>query len=549
MNFGGPFYNLFGTSKPDIQDDGVFVTSWGSVQTINFTGAGVTASYSAGVLTVNITSGGGGSGTVTSVAATAPAAGFTITGSPITTSGTFTFALADDLAALEALTGTNTIYYRSGISTWSPVTVSTGLSFTGGTLSSTITQGVTTLSAIGATPNANGATITGSTLNLEPASASFGGVVTTGAQSFAGVKTFTASSIATSSASFDVFNTTATTVNAFGAATTLTIGATTGTMTLRNATIVGSNATQALFNTVATTMNFAGAATAINIGAITGTATINNPTVVGSQTTVNLWNTTSTTVNAFGAATSIVMGATTGTATLRNPTVVGTQTTATLWNTVATTVSAFGAATTMTIGGTPTTAITHNYSTNATATGTTKTINFGTGGAAGSTTAINIGSATGTATNITLGIPGSATGDIWYRNASGFMTRLGIGSTSHMLSIASGIPAWQAFVEQIDFQDINTSIAATTYTLVLYANYAFTINELKIISGSGTCTAAVQINGTNVTGISAVSVSTTIATGTASGANSVSVGQKVTLVITSPSTLDNLQATLKITRA
>lgn len=507
MNFGGPFYNLFGTSKPDIQDDGVFVTSWGSVQTINFTGAGVTASYSAGVLTVNITSGGGGSGTVTSVAATAPAAGFTITGSPITTSGTFTFALADDLAALEALTGTNTIYYRSGISTWSPVTVSTGLSFTGGTLSSTITQGVTTLSAIGATPNANGATITGSTLNLEPASASFGGVVTTGAQSFAGVKTFTASSIATSSASFDVFNTTATTVNAFGAATTLTIGATTGTMTLRNATIVGSNATQALFNTVATTMNFAGAATAINIGAITGTATINNPTVVGSQTTVNLWNTTSTTVNAFGAAT------------------------------------------TMTIGGTPTTAITHNYSTNATATGTTKTINFGTGGAAGSTTTINIGSATGTATNITLGIPGSATGDIWYRNASGFMTRLGIGSTSHILSIASGIPSWQPFVEQIDFQDINTSIAATTYTLVLYANYAFTINELKIISGAGTCTAAVQINGTNVTGISAVSVSTTIATGTASGANSVSVGQKVTLVITSPSTLDNLQATLKITRA
>lgn len=49
--------------------------------------------------------------------------------------------------------------------------------------------GVATLGAIGATPNANGATITGSTLNLEPASASFGGVVTTGTQTFAGVKT------------------------------------------------------------------------------------------------------------------------------------------------------------------------------------------------------------------------------------------------------------------------------------------------------------------------------------------------------------------------
>lgn len=49
----------------------------------------------------------------------------------------------------------------------------------------------TSLSAIGSTPNANGATATGNVLNLEPASASFGGVVTTGPQTFAGAKTFT----------------------------------------------------------------------------------------------------------------------------------------------------------------------------------------------------------------------------------------------------------------------------------------------------------------------------------------------------------------------
>ena len=50
--------------------------------------------------------------------------------------------------------------------------------------------GISALAAIGSTPNANGATISGSTLNLEPASTSFGGVVTTGTQSFAGAKTF-----------------------------------------------------------------------------------------------------------------------------------------------------------------------------------------------------------------------------------------------------------------------------------------------------------------------------------------------------------------------
>jgi hypothetical protein len=51
-------------------------------------------------------------------------------------------------------------------------------------------QGLNSLSTIGSTPNANGAVIAGSILTLEPASHSFGGLVTTGAQAFAGAKTF-----------------------------------------------------------------------------------------------------------------------------------------------------------------------------------------------------------------------------------------------------------------------------------------------------------------------------------------------------------------------
>jgi hypothetical protein len=62
---------------------------------------------------------------------------------------------------------------------------------------SVTTGGVSSLSAIGSTANANGATITGSVLNLQPASASFGGVVTTGLQNFAGVKVFGSSVSAT----------------------------------------------------------------------------------------------------------------------------------------------------------------------------------------------------------------------------------------------------------------------------------------------------------------------------------------------------------------
>lgn len=65
-----------------------------------------------------------------------------------------------------------------------------------------------------------------------------------------------------------------------------------------------------------------------------------------------------------------------------------------LVNTTATTVNFAGASTTFNMGGTPTTALTANIFTNATANAVTKTINFATGGASGSTTNINLGSAT-----------------------------------------------------------------------------------------------------------------------------------------------------------
>jgi hypothetical protein len=47
-----------------------------------------------------------------------------------------------------------------------------------------------TLAPIGSSPNANGASFSSGTLTLQPANASFGGVVTTASQTFAGTKTF-----------------------------------------------------------------------------------------------------------------------------------------------------------------------------------------------------------------------------------------------------------------------------------------------------------------------------------------------------------------------
>ena len=124
----------------------------------------------------------------------------------------------------------------------------------------------------------------------------------------------------------------------------------------------------------------------------TASLTLADATILGTQTTQNLWNTVATTVNAFGLATSIIMGAQAGTLTVRCQTVRGNGLAADLWNVTATTINSFGAAVTLNVGGTATVAITHNYSANATATATTKTVNFATGGLSGSITNVNIGS-------------------------------------------------------------------------------------------------------------------------------------------------------------
>lgn len=82
-----------------------------------------------------LTATGGGGGTVTSVTLTQPAAGITITssGTAITTTGTRTFALANDLAALEALASTG-IAVRTATDAWAQrtITAGTGISVTNG---------------------------------------------------------------------------------------------------------------------------------------------------------------------------------------------------------------------------------------------------------------------------------------------------------------------------------------------------------------------------------------------------------------------------------
>lgn len=205
------------------------------------------------------------------------------------------------------------LWRKTGATTWTamtnwriPGTGGTAALNSGSTIFNLVNDTATTLNIGNAATTVSIGAVTG-TLTINNAQ-----VVVTGDLDIRG------GDLTTNQTSFNVFNTTATTINAFSASYTLRIGAATGTLTLGNPTIVGAgtSTTQSLFNTVATTMNFAGAATAINMGANSGTLTIGNPTVVGTQTTQALWNTTATTVNAFGAATTLNMAAASATTNL-----------------------------------------------------------------------------------------------------------------------------------------------------------------------------------------------------------------------------------------
>jgi hypothetical protein len=75
---------------------------------------------------------------------------------------------------------------------------------------------------------------------------------------------------------------------------------------------------------------------------------------------------------------------------------------------------------------------------------------------------------------VTMTLGSDATGDIYYRNSSGILTRLPIGSTGQVLNVASGLPAWATVagattpVVHIASSTFTTSSSATTSTTYHY---------------------------------------------------------------------------------
>jgi hypothetical protein len=179
--------------------------------------------------------------------------------------------------------------------------------------------------------------------------------------------------IVTTATSFDLLNTTATTVNAFGAATTVNIGATTGTATIKNANVVldgdlavnGGDITssQESFNLLNSNIVNQASATTRTVNLSSGS--------VGNNVTKNLNISTGST--GTSAASNINIGVAAGTTNIKSNNVIldgdlavngstsaditTTTTAATIFNANATSINAFGAATTIDIGSTANTAV------------------------------------------------------------------------------------------------------------------------------------------------------------------------------------------------
>ncbi len=167
---------------------------------------------------------------------------------------------------------------------------------------------------------------------------------------------------------------------------------------------------------------------------------------------------------------------------------------------------------------------------------------------------------TGNLQTITLGTGLSFTGSTLNVSIAGGVTSV-VGQTGHVtdIQIAAALNTLTG-TDRLSYnslKDTVTSLSAVPFggfievgankTYPLFTpDRSYKILSLRVKSASGTCTWAVQIAGVNVTGLSAVSVSSTDQLVNATGSNTVTTGQRVTVVSTSNSSAVDIEFTLML---
>lgn len=98
-----------------------------------------------------------------------------------------------------------------------------------------------------------------------------------------------------------------------------------------------------------------------------------------------------------------------------------------------------------------------------------------------------ITSSTNTLGGVSMGLGSDATGDIYYRNSSGNLNRLGVGSSAQVLTVSGGLPSWQSAGASSSVAVGTTPVNSGTSGYLLYDN-AGTLGNLATSQIPGTTT-------------------------------------------------------------
>lgn len=128
------------------------------------------------------------------------------------------------------------------------------------------------------------------------------------------------------------------------------------------------------------------------------------------------------------------------------------------------------------------------------------------------------------------------------------LTKVGLSTLGFVLTDASGNLSSEALTIALPY---NTAVTSSgTIILDAYVPFACTVTTIRQIqcNSGGTCTANFKINTTSITGLSAISVTSTPQDVSASALNTVASGNSLNVTISAPSSLTQLIFTLVATR-
>jgi hypothetical protein len=180
------------------------------------------------------------------------------------------------------------------------------------------------------------------------------------------------------------------------------------------------------------------------------------------------------------------------------------------------------------------------------------TVNAGTSGQvayyASSTNAVSGSSGLGLSstqvTSMAVGLGSDATGDVYYRSSGGVLTRLGIGSTGNVLTVAGGLPSWAA--------PAASGLTVGTTAITSGTNYGVLFNNTGSVLGNtgvGTSGQVLTSNGAGVapTFQAAAGGNATVATGISAAGSSYSDATHLTADWTEVSTVGSGQGVVQET--